>query len=150
MWLDLYDHENFRHKLKNGLKTQKRHFLPVLTLYQTVSWPYWLSHINALHINQFYSPYLHEKILRIGGPCGSYEVSFISALWIVSSESRKKTSFHLLCTRLYIPAYLHKFIPTFFYLERWAYIRTRTLAQWKSTTCKELFSQLIMPRIKVK
>ena len=32
MWLNLYGREAVRHMLKNGLKTQKMHFLPVLGL----------------------------------------------------------------------------------------------------------------------
>ena len=32
MWLNLFGREAVRHKLKNGLKTQKMHFLPVLEL----------------------------------------------------------------------------------------------------------------------
>jgi hypothetical protein len=32
MWLNLYGLEAVRHKLKNGLKTQKMHFLPVFVL----------------------------------------------------------------------------------------------------------------------
>ena len=32
MWLNLYGSEAGRHKLKNGLKTQKMHFFPVFEL----------------------------------------------------------------------------------------------------------------------
>ena len=32
MWLNLYGREAVRHKLKNSVKTQKRHFLAVLDL----------------------------------------------------------------------------------------------------------------------
>ena len=32
IWLNLYGLEGVRHKLKNGLKTQKMHFLTVLEL----------------------------------------------------------------------------------------------------------------------
>jgi hypothetical protein len=32
MWLNLYGREAVQHKLKNGLKTQKLHFLPVFEL----------------------------------------------------------------------------------------------------------------------
>ena len=46
--------ETVQHKLKNGLKHKKCIFCLVLSLCHTVSWPYKLSHINALRINQFY------------------------------------------------------------------------------------------------
>ena len=32
MWLNLYGREAVQHNLKNGLKTQKMHFLPVFEL----------------------------------------------------------------------------------------------------------------------
>ena len=32
MWLNLYGCEAVQHELKNGLKTQKMHFLPVFEL----------------------------------------------------------------------------------------------------------------------
>ena len=32
MWLNLYGHEAVRLKLKNSLKTQKMHFLPIFEL----------------------------------------------------------------------------------------------------------------------
>jgi hypothetical protein len=43
-----------RHKLKNGLKTQKMHFLPVFELTLASLTAYGLSKINALCINQSY------------------------------------------------------------------------------------------------
>ena len=37
MWLNLYGREDVRRKLKNSLKTQKMHFLPV---FERMSLPY--------------------------------------------------------------------------------------------------------------
>ena len=41
---------------KTGKKCLFWVFRPFLSLCRTASWPYRLSHINALHINQFYWP----------------------------------------------------------------------------------------------
>jgi hypothetical protein len=48
IWLNPYGHEAGGHKLKNGLKAKKMHFLPILSLRRPASWPYGLSQINAL------------------------------------------------------------------------------------------------------
>ena len=49
IWLNLCGREAVQHKLKNGLKTQKMHFLPFLSLCRRVSQPDRLSHINLIH-----------------------------------------------------------------------------------------------------
>ena len=48
VWLNLYGHEPVGHMLRNSLKTQKMHFLTVLSLCWTGSQPYRLGHTNAL------------------------------------------------------------------------------------------------------
>jgi hypothetical protein len=62
-WCDfnLYGHEAVQHKLKNSLKTQKMHFLPIFEL---MSEPF--ASINSIYPRN--NPWnFHEKILRIGG-----------------------------------------------------------------------------------
>ena len=56
IWLNLYGREAVPHKLKNGLKTPKKHSLTVLSFCRTASRPYRLSQINALRFNQSYYP----------------------------------------------------------------------------------------------
>ena len=53
-WCGIYGREAVQNKLKKGLKTQKMPFCLFLSLCRTASWPYRLSHINGLPINQFY------------------------------------------------------------------------------------------------
>ena len=53
VWLNLYGREAVWHKLKNRQKTLI-FFCQFLSLCQTASRPYRLSHINALRINQSY------------------------------------------------------------------------------------------------
>ena len=73
--IDLCGPEAVQHKLKNSLKTQKMHFLPVFELtsdsIMTIMRPYRLSHTNVLRINQFYElkelTNFREKVLRNGG-----------------------------------------------------------------------------------
>ena len=52
--LNLYGHEDVRHKHENGLKTQKCIFCLFLSICRTPSRIYSLNHINALCINQSY------------------------------------------------------------------------------------------------
>ena len=59
IWLNLYGHEALRHKLKNGLKTQKMHFLPVFELM--------LASLTATWVEQNQCP-LHQSILLIQEP----------------------------------------------------------------------------------
>ena len=54
MWLNLYGREAVRHKLKNGLKTQKIHFLPVIYLM--------LDSLTAIKVEP------HQSIQLIQGP----------------------------------------------------------------------------------
>ena len=56
MWLNLYGFEAVRHKLKNRQKCFFGVFRLFLPLSPTASWPYRLSYINALCINQSYKP----------------------------------------------------------------------------------------------
>ena len=64
MWLNLYGRESVRHRLKNNLKTQKRHFLPVIELM--------LDSLTTIKVEPHQCPMhqpIHEiftKILRIG------------------------------------------------------------------------------------
>ena len=59
VWLNLYGREDVRHKLKNGLKTQKMHFLPVFELT--------LASLTAIWVEQNQCP-LHQLILLTQGP----------------------------------------------------------------------------------
>ena len=125
LWLNLYGREAVRHKLKNRQKVLFCIFRPFLSLCWIVSQPYRLSHNNALHINQFYSPKDQSMKFSLKNIENwrswkmrflpffwvghyefffwdfffssqwkdqrlSYEVSFISELWMVSSESWKR------------------------------------------------------------
>ena len=54
MLLNLYGHEDVRHKLNDRQKSIFCVFKPFLSLCQTHSRPYRLSNMNALCINQFY------------------------------------------------------------------------------------------------
>ena len=56
MWLNLYVCQAVRHKLKNGLKTQKMHFLPVIELMS--------DSLPAIKIEPHQCP-LHQSILLI-------------------------------------------------------------------------------------
>ena len=56
MWLNLYGREAARHKVKNGLKTQKMHFLPVLELMS--------DSLTAIKFEPDQCP-LHQSILLI-------------------------------------------------------------------------------------
>ena len=59
IWLNLCGREAVRHKLKNGLKTQKMHFLPVFELT--------LASLTAIWVEQNQCP-LHQSILLTQGP----------------------------------------------------------------------------------
>ena len=59
VWLNLYGREAVRHKLKNGLKTQKRHFLAVLDLMSDC--------LTAIYVKQHQCP-SHQPILLTQGP----------------------------------------------------------------------------------
>ena len=59
MWINLCGNETVRHTLKNGLKTQKMHFLPVLGLMS--------ASLTAKWGETFQFP-LHQSILLIQGP----------------------------------------------------------------------------------
>ena len=66
MWINLYGREAF--SSKTGSKSV---FWLFLSLCLTASWPYSLSHINVLRINQSYKPKdqfleISKKNLRIG------------------------------------------------------------------------------------
>ena len=49
MWLNLYGFEAVRHKLKNSLKTQKMHFLPVFELEKPVK-----GHVRELDLYEYW------------------------------------------------------------------------------------------------
>ena len=55
IWLNPYGREAVRHKLKNGLKTQKRHFLAVSDLMSD-------SHFNVLRITLVYQIEVQDQI----------------------------------------------------------------------------------------
>ena len=59
VWLNLYGCEAVRHKLKNGLKTQKRHFLAVLDLMS--------DSLTTIYVKQHQCP-SHQLILLTQGP----------------------------------------------------------------------------------
>ena len=59
MLLNLYGHEALRHKLKNGLKTQKMHFLPVID--------FMLDSIMVIKVEPHQRP-LHQSIILIQDP----------------------------------------------------------------------------------
>ena len=59
MWLNLYGHEALRHKLKNGLKTQKMHILAVLGLLS--------DSLTTIKVEPHQCP-LHQSILLTQGP----------------------------------------------------------------------------------
>ena len=59
VWLNLYGREAVRHKLKNGLKTQKRHFLAVLDLMSDC--------LTNIYVKQHQCP-SHQPILLTQGP----------------------------------------------------------------------------------
>ena len=59
IWFKLYGCEAVRYKLKNGLKTQKMHFLPVFELT--------LASLMAIWVEQNQCP-LHQSILLTQGP----------------------------------------------------------------------------------
>ena len=59
MWLNPYGREAGRHKLKNGLKTQKMHFLPVFELTS--------ASLTAIWVEPHQCP-SHQSILLTQGP----------------------------------------------------------------------------------
>ena len=64
MWLNLYGCEAVQHKLKNGLKTQKMHFLPVIELMP--------DSLMTIKVEPYQCP-LHQSILLTQGTI--YEMS---------------------------------------------------------------------------
>ena len=59
IWLNLYGREAIQYKLKNGSKTPKRHFSPVLGLMS--------DSLTAIYVEPYQCP-LHQSILPTQGP----------------------------------------------------------------------------------
>ena len=77
MWLNLYGCETVRHKLKNGLKTQIMHFLPVFELMS--------DSLTTMQVEIHKCP-LHQSILLTQGPI--HEIFTIFFLRIGDFEKR--------------------------------------------------------------
>ena len=70
--------EACRHKLKNGLKTQKMNFLPVFELT--------LASLTAIWVEQSQCP-LHQLILLTQGPISEILAKIAQLLWVVEKLS---------------------------------------------------------------
>ena len=76
--LNPYGREAGRHKLKNGLKTQKMHFLPVFELT--------LASLTAIWVEQNQCP-LHQSILLTQGPIHEILATIAQLLVVVEKLS---------------------------------------------------------------
>ena len=78
IWLNLYSHEVLRHKLKNGLKTQKMHILPVFGLM--------LDSLTDIQVEPHQCP-LHQSILLTQGPIHEIMAVIAQLLGVVEKLS---------------------------------------------------------------
>ena len=75
MWLNLYDHEDVRRKLKNSLKTHtKKHFLPTFELTS--------DSLTTLQVEPFQCP-SHHLILLIQGQISEIFTKFVREFMIL-------------------------------------------------------------------
>ena len=115
VWLNLYGREAVRHKLKNGLKTQKMHFLPVFQLMS--------DSLTTILVKPRQCP-SHQSILLTKGPIYEIftkkywelaelenELFFSRPFWIFFFKKKKKfASFPIKHVKVY---WLAKIFPNF-------------------------------------
>ena len=78
MWLNVYGHEAVRSKLKNSLKTQKKHFLSVFELT--------LDSLSTIQVEPHQCP-LHQSILLTQGPIHEILAEIAQLLVVVEKLS---------------------------------------------------------------